>query len=290
MNLNQIYRPITATPFTKNETYMELEPCDALKPYIRCFWGTRKSYTNKMTDKTKESLIVPDTCMDIIFDINYTENTVRDSFCGINDFSFITSEHTGKGQCVSTFAIRFYAWAAVLFSEEPMYDVKNIFFDVGYHFSQLKEGLEPLLFDLPDIYSRAAAAETFLLEMMRPKRENRLVMEGVCEILRHKGSLKAGELGKTLHVSSRQLERLFKENMGISPKKLSSLIRFQYLWSDVVYRPDFQMQDEIFKFGYTDQSHLMKDFKRFHSMTLKEARHHALKEVAFLQASDGKRL
>lgn len=283
MNLNQLYRPITATPFTEDETYMEFEPCDALKPYIRCFWGTKKPYTRSVAEEAKKSLIVPDTCMDIIFDVNYTENTVCDKFCGINDQSFTVSEDHGKGQCISTFAIRFYAWTAVLFSEEAMSGVKNAFFDAGYHFSRLKDQLEPLLFDLTDIHSRAMAAERFLLRLLHPERENRLVMEGIYEILRQKGSLKAGELGKTLHVSTRQLERLFKENIGISPKKMSSLIRFQYLWSDVVYQRDFQIQDEIYKFGYTDQSHLLKDFKRFHTMTLKEAKQHALKEVAFLQ-------
>ena len=43
MNLHKIYHPITATPFQCTQDYMEFAPCDALKPYIRCFWGSEKA-------------------------------------------------------------------------------------------------------------------------------------------------------------------------------------------------------------------------------------------------------
>lgn len=39
MKLNDIYRPITATPFRQNEEHVEVIPCEALRPFIRCFWG-----------------------------------------------------------------------------------------------------------------------------------------------------------------------------------------------------------------------------------------------------------
>ncbi len=35
------YTPITAMPYSRSESYVEIEPCAALKPYIRCFWGSR---------------------------------------------------------------------------------------------------------------------------------------------------------------------------------------------------------------------------------------------------------
>lgn len=286
MNLNDLYRPITASPFANDDTYMEIEPCDALKPYIRCFWGAKTPY--KKAEGTVQSLVVPDTCMDIIFNINYTENTVTNSFCGINDLSFMTGESRDKGQLVSTFAIRFYAWTAILFSEESMKGVKNAFFDTGYHFSKLKKQLQPMLYDVSDIYSRVAIMEEQLLKHIHLERENTLVLEGVREMIKSRGNVRAGELGKNLHVSNRHLERLFMENTGISPKKLSSLIRFQYLLNDIVYQNKFDIQDEILKLGYTDQAHLLKDFRRFHTMSLKEARKYAWKEVAFLQESENR--
>lgn len=37
-SLDRLYHPLTAQPFKCDKNYIEIAPCDALKPYIRCFW------------------------------------------------------------------------------------------------------------------------------------------------------------------------------------------------------------------------------------------------------------
>lgn len=62
-----IYRPLIATPLSLNETYDEIAPCVALRPYICCFWGSHVAYQPGVTGLHREKLIIPDTCMDLIF-------------------------------------------------------------------------------------------------------------------------------------------------------------------------------------------------------------------------------
>lgn len=221
MKLYDIYRPITATPFKQSDTYIEAEPCDALNPYVRCFWGSPRPYTEK-DSPSAATLVIPDTCMDIICNVGYTENKVNGGFCGINDSYFWSQDEYQQGAEISTFAIRFYAWTAVLFSEESMNGVKNNFLDMESHFSWIK----------------------------------------------------------------RELERLFRENIGISPKQLASLIRYQYVWRDMVSNLRFNIQDSVYRYGYTDQAHLLHDFKRYHGVTSAKAREFAAKNVAFLQENN----
>ena len=113
----RLYRPITATPFQANASYREYAPCEALKPYIRCFWGTAEPVT---AARGGQGLVIPDTCMDILFDLNYTKNTCSDCFCGINDRAFC-SLTAASGDTVATFAIRFYPWTAALFAEDASF-------------------------------------------------------------------------------------------------------------------------------------------------------------------------
>ena len=80
------------------------------------------------------------------------------------------------------------------------------------------------------------------------------------------------------------LERLFHEYVGITPKKISNLIRYQFLWRDILCEPDFDVLSAVHKYGYTDQSHLLREFKRYHSMDIHEARTIALKYVENIQA------
>lgn len=75
MVFEQIYKPLTATPFFGDDSYREYEPCEALRPYIRCFWGSRHPYTARERTGVGE-IVTPDTCMDIIFDVNFTENRI----------------------------------------------------------------------------------------------------------------------------------------------------------------------------------------------------------------------
>lgn len=95
------------------------------------------------------------------------------------------------------------------------------------------------------------------------------------------------DLAGELHVSTRQIERIFRGNMGISPKKFSSLVRYQYLWQDILFWSRCNVQDAVYRYGYADQAHLLNDFKRFHGMTPREARQYALRDVAFLQEKPG---
>lgn len=151
------------------------------------------------------------------------------------------------------------------------------------HFSKLKKELEPQLFDVVDMRGRIRIAERYLLSHMHPERCSHILMEAMAEILRGKGSLGIGQLSKEIHVSSRQLERVFRKSVGIAPKQLSSLIRYQYLWNDILFGRDFCVQDAVCRYGYTDQAHLLHDFKRFHSMTIPGARKYAREHVAFFQ-------
>lgn len=290
MDLHRIYRPITATPFEKDASYMEFEPCAALKPYIRCFWGSEKPYWQRRTDEAPQRVIIPDTCMDIIFDVNYTSNEIAGSFCGIDDRTYSLFHQYGADHYVSSFGIRFYAWTAILFAERSMEDVKNSKFDLEYNFAELKKELAPLLFDVDHMRSRIAAAERFLLEHIHPERENPAVMDAVGRILRAKGNIVISRLAQDIHMSGRQMERKFRENIGISPKLFTSLVRYQYLWNDVLFRKNFNIQDEAFELGYTDQAHLLNDFRKFSRMSLSGARKHALKDVGFLQETGRRKL
>lgn len=279
MDFHKIYRPITAAPFAHDKSYMEIEPCEALKPYVRCFWGSEKPYKEDPAEELANKLVIPDTCMDIIFRVNFTDNKLESSFCGINDAPFISDDSISDNTVTSVFGIRFYAWSAVLFSEESMRNVKNEFYGAGQYFSKIKKELEQQFFEVADLRQRVEIAQKVLLQHFREEYQNPLIIEAIGKILGKRGNIKVLELSKEIHVSERQLERHFREYVGISPKQLSSLIRYQYLLNDFVFNSGFHIQDGVYRYGYTDQSHLLHDFKHYHTMSPIQAREHALRDV-----------
>lgn len=278
MDFHQIYRPLTAHPFRSNAQYREYEPCEELKPYIRCFWGSFMPYRQYKAMEPMQDIVIPDTCMDIIFTVDYTGNQLFGKFCGIDDRTFITCHEGDEERDVSIFAIRFYPWSAFLFAEESMRGTRNGFFDVGVHFFGLQKEMESLLFDVPGIKERIPIAERYLLSRIRLERNRTVFADALFKILKQKGNVEIGRLSKEVHASDRQIERIFQENMGISPKRFSSLVRYQYLWNDVLFSARFQAADAVCRYGYADQSHMLHDFKRFHTMNPETARNYARSE------------
>jgi len=266
--LARMYHPITGTPFQHDETYQEVAPCAALAPYIRCFWGSAHPVP---AQPGPEGIVIPDTCMDVIFHTDYDRNRTSSSFCALDDTSNLTSATNHSGGLETTFAIRFYAWTACLFVEDDLRGSLGVRCPAEQFFPRLVRVMEPLLFDEPTLQGRIRIAESVLLSLLNPHRMDTDVLNAIHHMLRTSGRARISDVSAALAMSSRQLERRFDACMGASPKTIASLLRYQLLWQEIVRTPDFRVLDAVDRFGYTDQAHLLHDFHRRHLMSPREA-------------------
>lgn len=257
LSLTKRFRPVLSTPFGR-EGYREIAPCDALKPFVCCFWEQRGI--------DAEILVIPDICMDIIFDEGGASFSVLDerSF-----YSRVGSE---------LFGVRFYAWTAGLFLRRDFTRGERNQSD-GY-FNSMEE-LRIVVQSVKTFEERVSAVESCLLKRIDVIRPDNNLLNAVDFIVDNRGTSNIAELCLHTAVSPRTLERLFDRHIGVSPKTLSSLVRYQMLWRDMVCGR-FDVLDSVEKYGYSDQSHLLNDFKKRHLMNPKQALDYA-KNVVFLQ-------
>ncbi len=271
LSLSKMYRPITASPFKSVPEHCEVAPCEALKPFIRCFWGTVLP-VKEFIPNNRDGIIIPDTCMDIIFYVNHSENRSDGVFCGVDDRSFrYAPEKNSANALISSFGIRFYAWTAALFAEDKMDGSKNGRFPIEKYFSAIRRELEPYIFEEHSLLGRKAAAEKVLMKHLRPECADSDLLNAIYFMLENDGRVKISDVYAHTAVSEKKLERIFMRNMGISPKAFSSLMRYQLLWQEMVSSRSFDVLDAVEKYGYTDQPHLLNDFKKRHTMTPREA-------------------
>lgn len=283
---NMSYHPLTATPFKKDGSYKEIIPCKPLEPYVRCFWGTERSVGRTAQD-LRAQIVIPDTCADIIYYIDEEKHTVWGGFCGVNDRSFYSCGERKPGRALSMFAVRFYAWSAYAFAEDSLKDTVNVYDEIGARFAWFDRRMRPRLLDLKTLRERVSYAERLLLEKTGNAKKNKAVDTAIYNMLSNRGAMEISGLAKESFVSSRQLERLFHEYVGITPKKLSNLVRYQLLWREIVSGPDFNILNAVHRYGYTDQPHLLREFKRYHSMDIHSARVMAYQNVANIQDNGG---
>lgn len=170
-----------------------------------------------------------------------------------------------------------------MFAEESMKNTKNAFFDAGCHLPGIKMEIEKRLFDVNHICQLIPIAEKVLLDHFQEDHQNPIVLQAVSKILENRGNLSMIDLRQEVLIGSRQLERLFLEYIGVSPKSLASMVRYQYLWNELLYHKDFNIADAVYQYGYSDQAHLCHDFKKYHSMHISDARKYAIQNVGNLQ-------
>jgi AraC-like DNA-binding protein len=89
----------------------------------------------------------------------------------------------------------------------------------------------------------------------------------VASIYRAQGNVRVDALAASLGASRRTLERLFRQQLGFSPKSLCDVLRFQSAVRIAQVSGAGNWADIACAAGYFDQSHLIRDYRRFAGAT-----------------------
>ncbi|GAB3989929.1 hypothetical protein GCM10028807_15980 [Spirosoma daeguense] len=83
------------------------------------------------------------------------------------------------------------------------------------------------------------------------------------QLIRSAGNVSMKALQTELNVSERQLERRFRQTVGISPNLFARICRFQASLHQLKNSRFDKLSDIAFDNGYADQSHFIRTFKEF---------------------------
>jgi AraC-like DNA-binding protein len=270
-NLHLLFKPTGAyLSETTSDVMSYSSPCSLLSPYISSYWGSKIPTTERSVQEFEPSLIIPDACVDIIFTVDHTNGIVHSGFCGISDqpsYAWSIRERLN----MSRFAIQFYFWGAQYFISDSIENSYNSYVNIETYFSGWEAFFENMLLKVICFQERVKLAEQFLIKKIKQNQFNHNAMNALSHILHTQGKIPVKEICNYTVVSQRQLERMFNNYLGISIKRVSNLVRYQNLWKDIAYNKSGTVQDAVDKYRYVDQAHLLNDFKKFHTMTPREA-------------------
>lgn len=248
-------------------TYQRHEPLAALKRYISYYWYMENEAEE---EQAYPDLLIPDGYPEIIFSLEgayhkrplIDESQVaivnRSSVVGIQHQSLLV-KRMGK---VRLFGIKFkpvgfYRFFGSMATRTIGRTLPLHEFDIPY-LLELEDGLRKS--ESPD---KAIAEIDRTLDIhksgLKYAKKEDIVQECINGILETQGNMDLNELSAKVGKGKRQLQRYFKECVGLSPKRFSKLIRFKS-----VYKKDVLSDSSLghfFDHGYFDQSHLIKDFR-----------------------------
>ena len=163
---------------------------------------------------------------------------------------------------VQSFAIFFWpcGWSELF--NIPVRETTNNFDDaVQVHGNAIRELWnrmgEELTFE-----RRVEIVESFLIRRLPYIKATGRISASMKYLFEHHGTVTIPSLGRQNAISLRQFERLFREEVGMSPKVFARIARFEAALDSKLANPARTWLDVAHSFGYFDQMHMVHDFKQ----------------------------
>lgn len=231
--------------------YREYPPGPALSGIVECLWTSTGGGVSPLTQR-----ILPDGCMDIVFDFSGTGR--RAAVIGTMRQAQVFVRSSG----VDFLGVRFRPGAFTgLFPlhagelTDGRLDLTLAWREADALWHRLAETQAP---------GRVRVLRGVLAERARGRfRSDPFLADVVRRIEISAGRIRLGGLGG----SGRQIERRFAAALGISPKLFARVMRFKAVCGHAsrLVHPDWA--DLAVQCGYSDQPHLVREFKALSGVT-----------------------
>lgn len=251
--------------------YKTLEPCSELEPFVECFW----LLTAPCQDPTnpKNEIVLPDGKTELI--IHFGDDFLKlEKLEDGNRFvkqarvlmsgqltEHIVLQPTGE---VGVLAARFKPAGAARFFSLPYEEIVDQVVDLSSYDKKTARALNEEVEKLTVIDERLEFMQAFLKNRLQEESQEDIYVRHACQyIMKSEGEYSVAELVKLIGFSERQLERKFKKQVGLSPKMLSRIVRFQKILRLAQTSKNMTLVDAAVSCGYYDQSHFIRDFTKF---------------------------
>jgi len=247
----------------QNTVYQEYSPSKELQEYIACYWFSK---TISLGDELLISRVIPDGCMDIVFNMNEISQGKGARVSGIMTMPEIRevkeiNEYVG---------IRFLPGGIIPFIKDSATNFTNQLIDLQDIWRKEGLNISQKVYEATSIEERIVIIEKTLKDkLVNDNSIPAFLKYALHDIYLNKGNLSIKELSARTYISERHLSRKFNEYIGTGTKVFSNIIRFQQVIRQIDRNKDIEILNLALNNGYYDQSHLNKEFKTFYGITPK---------------------
>ena len=241
------YHPCQPGYYQAGEKYQELnysEDCRLGRIVCQMFEVTRP--------KEHQIRVIPDGCNDILISCDggqinswYSPSVTKS-----------TNFHFQKAEWI--FGVRFYPGADCSLLRERIPVSKT-------HPIEVRELLPD--FDSLDDELKSSISFVRRHEIIEDYLRENILSCAVRLLIETNGVISIERLAKEVGYGTRYLRQLFTDYIGHSSKELANMIRMQKTLQCLLDNPDQKLSDIAIKYGFSDQSHMNREFKKYMGVT-----------------------
>jgi len=230
--------------------YREFAPPDRLKQFVECFW------TVDAGGALPEYPVLPDGCVDIVYSPSVASG-----------LQLVGTMTTARRFAISAgdvqFGVRFRPAMSRSFLPLPGFDTLDQLIALsdiwGVRGSRLNQQISE---------AQSVRQCIDLIEERLANPRDITVVQRICtSIVEQGGQVRIDDVAFRAGFSTRQLRRLFLEQVGLSPKNFCRIIRFRSSVSRLSQRGRADSAQTALDCGYYDQAHFINEFRQFSGYT-----------------------
>jgi len=245
------------------------KPQEQLAPYVASFWVFDSSAGVPITDSR---IIVPDGRAKIL--IPY-KNSLSVDIDGSTTYTkeheiFLTGIQTNPRTICSsitdtgTIGVELTPKGLYHFFDLSMHEITDRLYSFEHLFGIRGVSLQNRIADIESPGGKIAFLQNALMELLQRNPKYYALLDYTIDLITQShGRIRIQELAAQTGYSKRYLDMLFKERVGLSPKSLASILRFQFYYQSWTQKIASALSSDGLSSGYYNQSHSIKEFKRF---------------------------
>jgi AraC-like DNA-binding protein len=246
-------------------------PSAPLRHHVEYFWY----HDGIVSDYSMERLL-PDGGVELIVDLRDSPKLWRETDgqrrTATVRRSWISGQHSrpieieaAQNSCM--IGARFRPGGAHAILSSPLSELNDAVVELDLVWGPMVHGLRDRLLDAPSVDDRFAILEAALL----CRSAGRLALDPALSralacIRAHPGEVSIRALASHIGISQGRLVRLFEQRVGLKPKQLARVMRFQNVVQQLERDPPPPWIVVAAENGYFDQPHLIRDFRDFAAM------------------------
>ena len=249
------------------------QPEKQLSPYVAIIWVFESSFGVPLADSR---IIVPDGRAKII--VPY-----RNALCAaVNTRLLNAKEHqiflvgiqenpttiASTATDTGTIGVELTPKGLYHLFQLSMHEITNRMVSFEELFGPQGARLQNRIGDAEDPQEKVMLLQTALTHLLQKNENEYVLLDHTLDLIAQThGLMRVQELEAQTGYTRRYVDMLFKEHVGVSPKSLASILRFQEVYQVWAQQksPTF-LRNNVYTYYY-DQSHFIKEFKRFTGFT-----------------------
>ena len=242
--------------------YREVTPPAPLAPLVRCLWILEDDRGPGEIDR-----VLPDGCVEII--IHYGA-AMKDQPGAIVAGQLKTAARLESTGPIGMIGVRFEPWGAGCFLRESLRGLTGSVVPLDTIWGAESERVEARVRDAKDDAARLRVlTESLMRRLPRGGNRSSELAAAFAWITQSQGAIPIEELATRLGWSRRRLERRFAEAVGLPPKSLCRIERFQSVVKNLREPESARLVDLAIDAGFADQAHLANEFRALAGVSIR---------------------